>query len=124
PCSFPVSTPSCPRLVLSSSSRSCTSPPPTPPLSLHDALPIYARKGFAKLSQFCVGFCGNHRVTAYRQNIGQFRRQYGICRAAFLDRKSTRLNSSHVSISYAVFCLKQKPLDTAMSHTHQDEQTT
>src|SRR5438067_12777498 len=28
--------------------------------------------------------------------------------AAFLDRKSTRLNSSHVSISYAVFCLKKK----------------
>src|SRR5438067_7055436 len=26
-----------------------------------------------------------------------------------LDRKSTRLNSSHVSISYAVFCLKKKP---------------
>src|SRR5699024_11415929 len=28
--------------------------------------------------------------------------------ADFLDRKSTRLNSSHVSISYAVFCLKKK----------------
>src|SRR5690349_23897497 len=28
--------------------------------------------------------------------------------AAFLDRKSTRLNSSHVEISYAVFCLKKK----------------
>src|SRR5690625_6216494 len=27
---------------------------------------------------------------------------------AFQDRKSTRLNSSHVAISYAVFCLKQK----------------
>src|SRR5437868_12816150 len=27
------------------------------------------------------------------------------------DRKSTRLNSSHVSISYAVFCLKQKSTD-------------
>src|SRR5207249_8855374 len=27
--------------------------------------------------------------------------------SAFLDRKSTRLNSSHVSISYAVFCLKK-----------------
>src|SRR5690242_20790759 len=27
---------------------------------------------------------------------------------AFLDRKSTRLNSSHMSISYAVFCLKKK----------------
>src|SRR5690348_17749622 len=30
------------------------------------------------------------------------------CRAAHLDRKSTRLNSSHPSISYAVFCLKKK----------------
>src|SRR5258708_27457068 len=30
----------------------------------------------------------------------------GICRA--LDRKSTRLNSSHQIISYAVFCLKKK----------------
>src|SRR5699024_12583884 len=29
-------------------------------------------------------------------------------RAAQADRKSTRLNSSHVSISYAVFCLKKK----------------
>src|SRR3712207_8988615 len=31
----------------------------------------------------------------------------------FLDRKSTRLNSSHANISYAVFCLKKK---TIMSH--------
>src|SRR5207249_7015663 len=31
--------------------------------------------------------------------------------ASFLDRKSTRLNSSHVSISYAVFCLKKKKTD-------------
>src|SRR5699024_12013319 len=29
------------------------------------------------------------------------------------DRKSTRLNSSHVSISYAVFCLKKKKIKTA-----------
>src|SRR5207253_9969165 len=29
-------------------------------------------------------------------------------RATFIDRKSTRLNSSHVAISYAVFCLKKK----------------
>src|SRR5690625_5903222 len=31
-----------------------------------------------------------------------------LCRAGFKDRKSTRLNSSHVAISYAVFCLKKK----------------
>src|SRR5947209_16475353 len=32
------------------------------------------------------------------------------------DRKSTRLNSSHANISYAVFCLKKKKLD----HPHRD----
>src|SRR5437868_10332016 len=31
--------------------------------------------------------------------------------AVFPDRKSTRLNSSHVSISYAVFCLKKKKIN-------------
>src|SRR5438067_12405760 len=38
-------------------------------------------------------------------------RQAAVARrdvAEFADRKSTRLNSSHVSISYAVFCLKKK----------------
>src|SRR3712207_7201242 len=32
----------------------------------------------------------------------------GGLHATFLDRKSTRLNSSHANISYAVFCLKKK----------------
>src|SRR5437868_8451189 len=35
----------------------------------------------------------------------------------FQDRKSTRLNSSHVSISYAVFCLKKKKTNQ-LPHTH------
>src|SRR3712207_7868541 len=35
--------------------------------------------------------------------------------ALFLDRKSTRLNSSHANISYAVFCLKKK---THTTYTH------
>src|SRR5438477_10320472 len=34
------------------------------------------------------------------------------CRPRFADRKSTRLNSSHMSISYAVFCLKKKKKKT------------
>src|SRR3712207_7502199 len=33
---------------------------------------------------------------------------YPMAREALLDRKSTRLNSSHANISYAVFCLKKK----------------
>src|SRR3712207_7418661 len=32
-----------------------------------------------------------------------------VCGIEFEDRKSTRLNSSHANISYAVFCLKKKP---------------
>src|SRR5690242_10508847 len=34
------------------------------------------------------------------------------------DRKSTRLNSSHMSISYAVFCLKKKMAPTALAANH------
>src|SRR3712207_7732636 len=40
-----------------------------------------------------------------------------VLRAAMLqDRKSTRLNSSHANISYAVFCLKKKSLHLSLSH--------
>src|SRR5699024_11781559 len=39
---------------------------------------------------------------------------YARARLRMLDRKSTRLNSSHVSISYAVFCLKKKNCDYYM----------
>src|SRR5262245_63085153 len=38
------------------------------------------------------------------------------------DRKSTRLNSSHLGISYAVFCLKKKTL-TALRHIEKDDTT-
>src|SRR5690606_40818134 len=43
-------------------------------------------------------------------------RQAGIINHSPADRKSTRLNSSHVKISYAVFCLKKKkrPLHTQL----------
>src|ERR1035438_10642287 len=37
----------------------------------------------------------------------------------FPDRKSTRLNSSHLGISYAVFCLKKKKKTRTSHHTHQ-----
>src|SRR5256885_13091576 len=39
-----------------------------------------------------------------------------------LDRKSTRLNSSHLVISYAVFCLKKKKKNNAQSSTGADDQ--
>src|SRR5258707_5735259 len=36
------------------------------------------------------------------------------------DRKSTRLNSSHANISYAVFCLKKKKKEQEQLNTHQE----
>src|SRR5438270_1401078 len=65
-------------------------------LSLHDALPIYD----AVRAQ--VHRC---RRLAHTATAGEGSRQE---RGGILDRKSTRLNSSHSQISYAVFCLKKK----------------
>src|SRR5258705_8956525 len=64
-------------------------------LSLHDALPI------------CVDFV---YYGGYHPEMGLLLRQaseQGL-KVRMIDRKSTRLNSSHLGISYAVFCLKKK----------------
>src|SRR5699024_12067814 len=72
-------------------------------LSLHDALPIYFN-----FYIFYVLF-----IHLWKMQIIQLKFKsiikMTICSIIFcLDRKSTRLNSSHVSISYAVACLKKK----------------
>src|SRR5690242_21580832 len=41
-----------------------------------------------------------------------------------LDRKSTRLNSSHMSISYAVFCLKKKKNNNRFTFSHRSQDKT
>src|SRR5699024_11352906 len=46
-------------------------------------------------------------IFAFQHELKQ-RQAVGMINRAKGDRKSTRLNSSHVSISYAVFCLKKK----------------
>src|SRR5438309_1354685 len=75
-------------------------------LSLHDALPIYVadlgdddraqhRPDPGQLLDRAVGVVPGQQVGGHLLQHGE-------------DRKSTRLNSSHSSISYAVFCLKKK----------------
>src|SRR5699024_12283194 len=66
-------------------------------LSLHDALPI----------------CGEHVVGQAMGQLGDDvgggrRDEHEVGGVGQRDRKSTRLNSSHVSISYAIFCVKKK----------------
>src|SRR5258708_16694466 len=62
-------------------------------LSLHDALPIYAPQHRHAVVQLPQHLAGHQIAAALDQDV---------------DRKSTRLNSSHQIISYAVFCLKKK----------------
>src|SRR2546426_9694594 len=47
-------------------------------------------------------------ILAITQAICDYRGGYGTDGPLYMDRKSTRLNSSHLVISYAVFCLKKK----------------
>src|SRR5574340_1363807 len=63
-------------------------------LSLHDALPI--------------SFLGEN----------EYKLHHHQSELDPLDRKSTRLNSSHQKISYAVFCLKKKKETNLDTHTH------
>src|SRR2546426_3799739 len=72
-------------------------------LSLHDALPI------------CTETCGRGYRKRAAPDVGSAAPGYGgsasrSCEPASArgDRKSTRLNSSHLVISYAVFCFKKK----------------
>src|SRR5438309_5433026 len=77
-------------------------------LSLHDALPIYKR-GLAYRAMGAQWWCEECRTILANEQVvnGSFAR---IVRHSshHQDRKSTRLNSSHSSISYAVFCLTKK----------------
>src|SRR5256885_13128724 len=65
-------------------------------LSLHDALPI-SRRSRSTGARASSPPCCRKAVSAS-----------ATCASSEADRKSTRLNSSHLVISYAVFCLKKK----------------
>src|SRR5256885_6191740 len=60
-------------------------------------------RGIPTKDVFHYGNKHAHRVVAEHCALGDARDEFG-----FADRKSTRLNSSHLVISYAVFCLKKK----------------
>src|SRR5690606_41442737 len=86
-----------------------TTTPELYPLSLHDALPISNRslKGPPSLRHSTMASTGPSPTPLMAPR----------------DRKSTRLNSSHVKISYAVFCLKKKTHRTLLSNRRQPIQT-
>src|SRR3712207_7220111 len=81
-------------------------------LSLHDALPIYVEfLGFA-LNDCTVDL--DHSSAKYLRVVHGTALELAVHNQFGADRKSTRLNSSHANISYAVFCLKKKrKLDTS-----------
>src|SRR3712207_7128839 len=92
-------------------------------LSLHDALPIYehAARGVLRWrGRHAVHLPHPHRpggAAPARHSRLHTRDRCAVqpLEASHTDRKSTRLNSSHANISYAVFCLKKK---TTLHHSH------
>src|SRR5439155_23230985 len=85
-------------------------------LSLHDALPIFEDVGIFGLEDkqayvICARICHDGNITGVLVALFHaFLFLHWVSHGPYqaLDRKSTRLNSSHVAISYAVFCLKKK----------------
>src|SRR5207302_10558244 len=92
-------------------------------LSLHDALPIFVAESEGRIDgnttsqdavrrnapadQFRFRFLASHTIEVdLALHPGRLALKISLDRQE--DRKSTRLNSSHVKISYAVFCLKKK----------------
>src|SRR5438876_8349918 len=89
-------------------------------LSLHDALPIW------QTSSSCLTST-RKRPADKRRNVEWEEpviAQPPQIRIVEGDRKSTRLNSSHPSISYAVFCLKKKKKHRTSTHTNNQPATT
>src|ERR1035441_8655967 len=82
--------------------------PPAVPIPIPMDLPPLAPTGDTLLKIVeDIGDCHRCRLSAARNKI-----VFGVGNPqsplVFVDRKSTRLNSSHLGISYAVFCLKKK----------------
>src|SRR5690606_39712379 len=91
-----------------------TGAPQSYTLSLHDALPIF-REACLKGADMAVGSRYTKGVNVVNWPMSRVLMSYFasvyvrfIMRIKVQDRKSTRLNSSHVKRSYAVFCLKKK----------------
>src|SRR3712207_9346129 len=80
-------------------------------LSLHDALPISERGAYGHDHGHHGHGHGHHHHHDHGHDHHHghgHSHDHGRHDAAGEDRKSTRLNSSHANISYAVFCLKKK----------------
>src|SRR3712207_9001558 len=76
-------------------------------LSLHDALPISRKNKSYRAFRFPWSGTPSDQPAAVAERVSKEEvRVYTSWNGA--DRKSTRLNSSHANISYAVFCLKKK----------------
>src|SRR5207253_10757375 len=73
-------------------------------LSLHDALPISIHDGNTDAHANSNSYSDDYAIAHFNTDSDCYTNVNGVA----VDRKSTRLNSSHVAISYAVFCLKKK----------------
>src|SRR5207253_10064026 len=108
-------------LCLSASHRADATPPSPPPFPTRRSSDLFADEAAATSAATALAASdagGDARIEAIapvdeRDWVRLTQAQFGPTEVApgfwiVPDRKSTRLNSSHVAISYAVFCLKKK----------------
>src|SRR3712207_6958213 len=86
-------------------------------LSLHDALPISTMRYGGSTSTNVMSAQPKRCNGASTRNRAPAPSPTEFTRVRRQDRKSTRLNSSHANISYAVFCLKKKKNHTTHRHS-------
>src|SRR5437879_9680039 len=93
-------------------------------LSLHDALPISASSeaGICRANSSDLNTRATVTSAAFNQPRSRRMAATDVTVArVFRDRKSTRLNSSHRCISYAVFCLKKKKQKTTVTSCYRHQ---
>src|SRR5207245_9250094 len=103
PSVYPITLELVPQSALRSTTPSSPAPhaPYFPTLSLHDALPIFQTAA--------AGGAGAHfRAQAATAALSRDAAERKDRPVVAIDRKSTRLNSSHGSNAYAVFCLEKR----------------
>src|SRR5438270_4760859 len=105
----------CPPRLLHLSSFHPPAPTQLDTLSLHDALPICAANTPMPFSMQTMPLPASTTWTISPRVMVRVK--------SASDRKSTRLNSSHSQISYAVFCLKKKSVNDNHHHATRDLST-
>src|SRR5260221_8200636 len=85
----------------------------------HPLAAEHARRTAKRPAELSLSGPGTNKTFVATRSLRYLPSRYQVATKVLLDRKSTRLNSSHTVISYAVFCLKKKKKDLRLSNRNE-----